>query len=277
MSDNIIEHYGVKGMKWGVRKDRSRTAGSSKLSRARTGLLRTRVESQSNLAKETRDEIKQLKSAPPGALGRLRTKLLRTNIESQSNLVKEYSDAAKADRAKGKTKSAERNEAEAKKIKAALDKDKAKLDAHLKDGGKSFIQRNALKRLKKEAAEYEAGAQKAAQKLKERKAKFDSINKQRQKERAESQKQADANNPAKLSNKELKTRIERMNLEKQYNKLTAERAGKTAVQRGKSAVAKAIQDAGQEVAKNYAKREITRTVDTVDKLVRAYVENKRGG
>ena len=63
--------------------------------------------------------------------------------------------------------------------------------------------------------------------------------------------------PKTLSNKELKARIERMNLEKQYNRLTTERS---AIKRGASTVSKILGNAAQQAATQYVAKQFSQAL-----------------
>lgn len=70
-SDDVLAHFGVKGMKWGVRKDRT-SSGSKKTSRYSTGPeklsnkeLKARVDRM-----RTEQEYRKLNQRPSGSLAR---------------------------------------------------------------------------------------------------------------------------------------------------------------------------------------------------------------
>lgn len=83
-SDDVIVHYGVKGMKWGVRKDRS-SGGTGKRKKKKTGLLGRiqKTYQAKERAAKAEAELQRMQKAKPGTVftrnaGKT-TGLVRTN------------------------------------------------------------------------------------------------------------------------------------------------------------------------------------------------------
>lgn len=77
--DNIIEHFGVKGMKWGIRKDRSKSSGGKTTGEKGTG------------EKASEEKVKSGKSFKKGDVKKLTDKELRERI-NRLNMEKQYKD-----------------------------------------------------------------------------------------------------------------------------------------------------------------------------------------
>lgn len=77
-----LEHYGVKGMKWGVRKDRESL--SSRVSRARRERQKKEAAKRSPERREV-DKIRSKKKAKYMTDAELKTAINRLNLETQYN------------------------------------------------------------------------------------------------------------------------------------------------------------------------------------------------
>lgn len=110
--NDYLEHHGVKGMKWGVRKSRVSTSGGSKKSKKKSSILESfkkkrlsRVRAK-NAAKRQKEQIKKVTKANTEA--RKKSVKSMTNEELDRNIArlqkeKLYKDLSRSTRKTGQT------------------------------------------------------------------------------------------------------------------------------------------------------------------------------
>lgn len=201
--ENFLEHHGVKGMKWGVRKDKSA---------ARTARGEARTASKANRAnvRAARANLKAGKQQLKSAKTRQDTKAAKATIK-----------AARANRTAAKTV--------AKTVKS-----------NLKEANTAVREENKQKRTERK----EARAERRQERRETRAAKREDAKK--------------ANNPAsQMSDSQIKERVNRMNLEAQYNRLSKEAYGNTP----KGKVENFVKKQGVQLLEKQLQKQANRAVD----------------
>ena len=201
--DSYLEHHGVKGMKWGVRKDRRSGSSSSSSSKAKTS---------------------KTKSVPKGKAAAAK------KPSNKSNFITDFLDAdkrasRKIDRLKSKTKSEKAETARNNKVsKAKEELAKAKAANDTSKSSEPKMSRRDKKQAKLDA-------------------KLDrKIAKQKYKQKVSA---------ANYSDKDLKQKINRMEMEKKYASLMEERRPKSKAENfkkfAKTTATNALKNEGQKI------------------------------
>lgn len=201
--EDFLEHYGVPGMKWGVRKSESSA-------RAARGEARTASKANKASVRAARANLKA---------GKQQLKSAKTKQDAKA--AKATIKAARASRTAAKTA--------AKTVKS-----------NLKEANTAVREENKQKRAERK----EARAERRQERREARAAK-----------RADAQK---AKNPAsQMSDAQIKERVNRMNLEAQYNRLSKEAYGNTP----KGTVENFVKKQGVQLLEKQVQKQANRAID----------------
>lgn len=198
ISSNSLAHYGVNGMRWGVRNSRG---GYERTGAGKKGLFRSREEIKADRAKRSAAKMKTQKEKNAAKIAKANIKLETANAKAKATLMDEQGKSAV---------SAALKKASDAKDAAVMDKAKRKYDSERAKSVAKQLEKAASdeKRSRKEIAKTEKLEAKAAKTI--------------DKKESKSKKPEDKNSElAKMmSNEELQARINRIRIEQQYRDLT---------------------------------------------------------
>ena len=231
---DTLAHYGVNGMKWGVRNSRG---GYERTGAGKKGLFRSREEIKAAKAKRAAASIKAQKEKNAAKLAKANIKLETANAKAKAKLLEEQGKS---------TVSAALKKASDAKDAAVMDKAKRKYD--------SERAKTVAKQLEKAAAD-----EKKARKANEKNAKLSEKTDKEFKKEAAKEAKADSKNKkptsdlaSVMSNEELQSRISRIRMEQQYRELT--KSPESAGSKARSVGKKLAVDAANKIANKAIER-----------------------